>query len=302
VRLGPLALASVLLLGAAALAGCYKPSILPGGLRCAAGSGQCPDGFTCLSGACVLADSQDAGSSTDVAEVGADASDGPVACIVNQTPLFAGCMSRTGVCDPVCGTGCCQLEKCSAVNRPQNGGTSRAEIGCVPLKRIREINQSCSPVNRGTPERSDDCQPGLVCVDFDTTSSCLKLCRDDGDCPPGVQCEQRKLDISGTVSVSVCGVATTDCDPTAVTSICPSGTTCYLAPPAGTICDPSSGGLSTNSDCVYPRECLPTLTCPSTGMGRGTCHPVCDSTVTPAKCPPNTTCIKVGNLRYGYCD
>jgi hypothetical protein len=98
--------------------------------------------------------------------------------------------------------------------------------------------------------------------------------------------------------VSVCGVATTDCDPTTTTSTCPSGTTCYLSPPAGTICDLSSGGGTPNADCVYSRDCLPTLTCDGVG-----CHPVCDTTATPDPCLSNNkTCMKVGTLRYGYCD
>jgi hypothetical protein len=234
---------------------------------------------------------------------GADAPDGPGTCTApNQTPVTEGCVSGSGVCDPVCDTGCCPGFKCSAINRPQNGGTFSADIGCVPLDPKSELNQSCSPVRRGTLDRSDNCQRGLVCVDIYNGSSCLKLCRDDGDCPTGIPCEQRKLDVSGTVKVSVCGVGTTVCDPTAETSSCPPDTTCYLST-AGTICDLSLGSGSANESCTYPRDCLSKLTCPATGIGKLTCHRVCDTKATPDPClSSNTTCIKVGTLQYGYCN
>jgi hypothetical protein len=257
---------------------------------------------------CLLGAGPDAGSGPDAPDAigddhrGADAPDGPGTCTPpNQTPVIEGCISMSGVCDPVCDTGCCPGFKCSAINRPQNGGTSLAEIGCVPLApSSRELNQPCTPDRRGMPERSDNCQRGLVCVDILKGSQCLKLCRDDNDCTGGVHCEQRNFDGTGTgtVNVNVCGVPTTACVPTAETSTCPSGTTCYLAPPDGTICDLSLGSGKANADCIYPRDCLPMLTC-----GAGKCHPACDTTATPDPClKSNTMCIKVGTLQYGYCN
>jgi hypothetical protein len=207
-------------------------------------------------------------------------------------------------CDPVCQTGCCQDQKCSALNASDNGTT--ATLGCSPAAPTRALGETCDPSNAGTPMRSDNCQRGLACVDGDMGAICLKLCRGDGDCTDGARCEQRKLDSQGTVMASVCGLPATSCTPTmgAANPGCPGKQVCYLvetdaAEGDRTICEISAGQGKQMTSCTYARDCFPGLTCATTGAGAGRCWPVC--TLPGGSCPGVLTCQPVGKT-YGYCE
>ena len=303
--------------------GCYRPSITDGGLMCAAVSPACPDGYTCLAGRCHRPSQGDAAGAPDTggdrmvspdassdadgggakdasADRAGDAAD--AACVQRQAP--AGCTPKAGLaCDPVCQTGCCTSEKCTALNTGAEGST-RASLGCFALDAKRNLGETCDVLNAGTPARSDNCLAGLLCVSGDADAICLQLCRDDADCSGGARCEMRLVEPRSAYTAGVCGLPDTTCTPTTPATVgCPKGRTCYLVSPdknAGdrTVCDITSGA-KTNASCTYPFECLPGWTCPATGAGAGRCHPVCVHGAA-AACPANLTCQADGR-DYDLC-
>jgi hypothetical protein len=175
----------------------------------------------------------------------------------------------------------------------------------VPNNPVRAFDAQCDVTGAGTPQRTDDCLPGLIGISGNSGAYCLKLCRTDKDCSGGVHCEQRVIDSNGTFMASVCGLPSTKCDPTSDTnSGCPPNRVCYLVTPdatAGdtTICEITSGDRR-NTSCQYARECLAKFTCADVGPGAGTCLPVCSNAATKAQCPTATTCQDFGQ-QYDYC-
>ncbi len=276
------------LIGVLMTLGCYKPNIADYGFRCGSND-ECPDGFSCAVGLCH--------------KVGVDA--GPGAC----TPLTGvqGCTPDPSLpCDPVCQTGCCANQKCTALNSGKNPPT--AALGCVPAPTnpARGFNAQCDVMGAGTPDRTDDCVPGLIGIFGNGPSYCLQLCRTDKDCSTGIHCEKRVIDSTGTFMASVCGLPNAHCDPTSATnSGCGPNRTCYLVTPdatAGdtTICEILSGSGLRNSSCQYSRDCLPNFTCADVGPGAGTCLPVCANAATTGQCPTATSCQDFGQT-YDYC-
>lgn len=279
---------------------CYKPAVVDGGFRCGAAADSCPEGMICVADHCYLK-----GSAKIPTDATTDVRDGgPSEMCEPKTVPTGTCSVQTDLaCDPVCQTGCCSDQKCTVMNVPAEGALA-AKLGCSPATPLRGFGETCDASNAGTPDRSDNCQPGLACVDGDVTAICLKLCRGDADCTDGARCEQRKLDGQGTALASVCGLPATACSPTAAaaSSMCPSQRVCYLVdtnPTDGdrTICD-ISAGQGKQTSCRYARDCYPNSTCATAGIGIGRCWPVC--LLADAFCPGNTHCQNVGQT-YGYC-
>jgi hypothetical protein len=279
----PLRLGALALLGALVAFGCYRPDIADYGFSCGA-NGACPDGYSCTVGGLCH-------------KIGVDAA--PPAC----TPSAAvqGCTPDPSLpCDPVCQSGCCSDQKCTALNTGKNPPT--AALGCVANNPVRDFNAQCDVTGAGTPQRTDDCLPGLIGISGNSGAYCLKLCRTDKDCSGGVHCEKRVIDSDGTFVASVCGLPSTACDPTSDTnSGCAPNRVCYLVTPnaAGdtTICEIASGDHR-NVSCQYSRECLAKYTCADVGPGAGTCLPVCSNAS--RQCPTATTCQDFGQ-QYDYC-
>ena len=283
-------------------AGCYKPAIVDGGFRCSTDK-RCPDGMICVQDHCYQTDSTKipTDASTTDARDGGPNSDATM-CVPKTVPTGA-CVVQTDLaCDPVCQTGCCPEQKCTALNMAATDGTLAATLGCSPAAPVRDLGEPCDPGNAGTPTRFDNCRSGLACVDGDMGAFCLKLCRGDVDCGDGIRCEQRRLDTQGTTVVSVCGLPATDCTPTTISG-CPAQRTCYLvdtnASGDRTICDISAGQGKQMTSCRYARDCFPGYTCATSGPGVGRCWPVC--TLPGGNCPGVFTCQNVGKT-YGYCD
>ena len=308
--------------------GCYKPSIV-NGLTCADGPEPCPDGFTCLTGRCYRRttvqendaavgpgpdgnDAVAAPAGADADAAGDDASDGGVdegdgSCTPNTAPIIAGCQSHPELaCDPVCQTGCCANQKCTALNQPGPPLTLDAQLGCVAASEMRRgLYEPCNPRNVGGPDRSDDCLPGLVCITGNSLRLCFQLCVTSSDCDGGT-CEKRGLDDpSNGLEASVCSLPPRQCDPldpAGPDTACGSGRTCYLVnsdEAAGdtTICDISSSGA--NGSCNAPRDCLPTSTCPTHGPGAYHCQRVCGIAPGSTPCSPDTMCQP--GKEYAYC-
>lgn len=302
----------LLLLG---VGGCYRPSLKEGGLACAPTNLSCPDGYSCHEGYCYSGPS-DAGSDrmTDAPtdRTGGDGLDGSArdmdgpstdgdaaACVPRQAT--AGCTPQVDLaCDPVCQTGCCTSQKCTAVNRGA-AGPGAAALACSTGMWLRTEGETCDVANAGTELRTDNCLPGLLCVAGDAEKICMRLCRGDADCA-GTTCESRQIERPGVYQASVCGLPTTTCNPTGSAGTgCPAGQTCYLvrsAAPDRTVCDISSGEGSNGTSCQSPFDCLPGWTCPQAGAGAGRCRPVCSHDQ--GACPIGLTCQATGTT-YDLC-
>ena len=295
-------------------AGCYKPSITTGSFMCntgyKAGSGDCPDGFHCSEGVCIngtpivtpvepppdvkpeahpdaVVDTRIDGASDPVAE--------PQMCNVSVT----GCApSSSGKCDPVCQTGCMGChEKCAS----NTAGTLTCN---VPLNtRARQLGENCDIASKGEAAQTDNCAPGLLCLDDACGSRCYHYCKSDADCPMST-CTR---DVGG--GLKVCDVQAVACNPIKnpdVPTGCPlDAQGCYLSSTVTdrTVCDCPFQAGPTNSSCTISRDCFPGLVCVDvTGTGNSLCRPVC-SVVAPASGCPGGTCTSLkGSMKYGFCN
>ncbi len=278
--------------------GCFRPKILPGGFACgdagAGVNGICPDGLLCdpRSGTCVSSIGGAGGGGTGGAagkggqggqgggKAGMDggvrdmAPDVPVTCLPSvATTTCPASDAGTGMCDPVCNTGCGQCnEKCSVntsgnltCNIPTGGGT----VG---------LSQPCSPSKSGAAQ-TDNCAPGLVCLNVSVCQyRCYQFCRTSADCSNGAGCSR---DAGG--GYSFCDVPQTTCDPIlgAQKIGCPGPPlfTCYLSSTTDqTVCDCQTGMTSgaVGASCTRSRDCFAGLICIDfQGNGSKFCKKVC---------------------------
>jgi len=273
---------------------CFKPDVVDGKLLCSTG-GTCPDGFHCIADHCWR-------GGVAVVDAG-DASSTETAC---EEPV-PGCVPiATGVCDPVCQTGCACHEKCTI--------SSDGVPACLPVNGQQTAGQSCSFNNYSAPNQNDNCAPGSVCLrpggPGDAVAYCFKLCASDDACP-GARCVARVYATAGApgtlANAKVCDVPFVACNPF-TNEGCPTDRSyCYLTTPdpitnaSRTVCEYSTGTSGATGSCSWSRDCFGKLVCPrSEGaagqLGAGFCQPPCD---TANGCTVGT-CQPYGST-YGYC-
>lgn len=211
--------------------------------------------------------------------------DGGLKCAVgDRCPMGMGCYS--GLCwyhQPLAS---------SDAGVTETGAARDAVAEAVPV--VRFLDQPCDPVNAGTDGRTDNCSAGLVCVDGNVGSTCMKRCAANSECGDAM-CEQRRVDTTLATTAQVCDPATATCDPVAPTAGCVTGV-CYLSN-ARTVCETSSGDVAGGS-CLYSRECIPGYTCATSGPRAGRCVPVCRGIA--GACPAGLTCSAAAD-ELGYC-
>src|SRR5262245_29740882 len=255
--LSPLAL----LLACAVSFGCFKPNILEGGFRCNldAGANACPEGFKCdpVMQRC-FKNPPDAGvdRGSDTADA-MDAGDGgPPEVGPGCFEPKPNCTAGAGMCDPFCQSGCtgrdgaapCR-EKCS-VNTAGNLTCNEPRM----MGFARGLMQSCTIESNGSGAQTDNCAPGLVCLEDGCFARCFQFCKVNADC----------TDTTCTRDVGagqqVCDVPFVDtCVPLMQNSGCGGGNmACYLASnsPAHTICDCPFNAAGENSQCQRSRDCI----------------------------------------------
>jgi hypothetical protein len=312
-------------LAALGAAGCYNPTI-KGTFLCnknySAGAGDCPEGYHCSAGLCVKGD---AGIDriVETPEVHAETSPdkpvlevGPETLPIDMTPdvacfaPVAGCTGDSGKkCDPVCQTGCGCVEKCSA--------NTMGTLTCnVPLaSRPRALGESCDIASLSSAAQTDNCAPGLVCLNDACGSRCYHFCKTDGDCPMST-CTRD----TGTVPVppgtptgiKVCDVQATTCNP--INNGQPSGCGadvqgCYLLSTGTdrTVCDCPFRAGAANTSCSLSRDCFPGLVCvDANGTGSAICRPVCSlpggtDAGAASNCGGGTCTPLKGSTKFGYC-
>src|SRR6187549_1207752 len=176
----------MLLVVSGAIVSCYKPTI-GDKLKCNLEAGTnhfCPEGFACefSTGLCKRRPNNDGPDRPDAdgggGEGGSDADGGPDVICFDPRP---NCQpDDTGLCDPLCQTGCRPCEKCSV----NTGGTLTCHVlsaGLLP----RGLGQNCERFNTGTSTQNDACNPGLVCLagaDDACGGRCYQFCRTEADC------------------------------------------------------------------------------------------------------------------------
>lgn len=280
-------------------AGCYRPDIKSGGLRCGANNA-CPDGFRCdtnLSPAvCVSGNAGGAGGAGTGGAAGKGGSGGASGSGGSATGGHAGgggqagmpgtggvvCLPQisncngadAGRCDPVCNTGCSSCDQKCSVN---SAGTMTCN---APAGTPAGFMQACQITQKGADvsTETDNCGPGQVCIQPTTCGQlCYQFCRVNSDCASN-NCGR---DIGN--GLKVCDVAATPCDPTLFSYVCnPSArlARCYISSDTGrTLCDcPSYTVMGKLGDpCTRSRDCNAGLVCYNkTGMTDGNhCTRVC---------------------------
>ncbi|HVU52814.1 MAG TPA: hypothetical protein VHL80_19165 [Polyangia bacterium] len=313
-------------LAAVLAARCYNP-VISEKLQCnktyQAGAGDCPDGYHCGDdGHCHKgptgagggaggragsggAAGGGAGGHTDGGAgmtAGASGSGGspvdsgtdmPVAC---NTPLSGCTADTTGeTCDPVCQAGCACHEKCSV----NTAGTLTCN---EPLAlRAKGLGEGCNYASLGTAAQTDDCMPGLVCLQDACASRCYRFCKTDADCPLST-CSR-----NAGGGVKVCDVQSTTCNPVKNNGMptgCPAEAQgCFLLPNGTdtTLCD-CPGASPPNTLCGNSRDCFPGLVCVDVGgTGSAICRPACGLATSAMDCPGSTCTAIKGSKKYGYC-
>lgn len=303
-----------LLFAAALVAGCYNPKIRSGSLKCNmdfSADYECPEGHRCVNGYCYK-NGTDAGASdvpvdktqpTDVPvdkhEAGSETGPDLGMCVTS----VAGCTPDTaGKCDPVCQTGCGCKEKCSVVT---SGPTSGSLTCVVPGGTVRaKEGRACDFYFDGTPNQSDNCDPGLICLHDACGDVCARFCKTNADCPNSL-CNRA---LPG--GAKVCDVSTVECNPVKTPNWmtgCPGATqNCYLSASVmdRTVCDCSNGSQGLLGSCSTSRDCFGGLVCADpSGAGLDLrCRQVCNLGATNG-CSPGFTCkAHLDSKKYGYCN
>jgi hypothetical protein len=169
----------------------------------------------------------------------------------------------------------------------------------VPLAlRAKALGEGCNPSSVGLAAQTDDCMPGLVCLQDACGPRCYHFCKSDADCPLST-CTR------DTGGVKVCDVQQSACNPVrGMATGCPADAQACFVLPNGldqTLCDcPGAGPL--NSVCTFSRDCFPGLVCVDTGgTGTATCRPTCSLAPTASDCGAGTCNPIKGSKKYGYC-
>jgi hypothetical protein len=280
---------ATVLAGAAYASGCYDPKITSGGLTCASGTKPCPDGFVCSGDVCVKAGAAmstgGVSGGTGGAGTGGSGTGGaggqcanPIAPLCQTTP--AGSMSE---CDPVCQTGCgCGL-RCNV---------TMTGVACAPPEGAKLVGAICQP-------GSDDCAPGLACLEESCGTNlgrCYRYCRDAAGCGASGVCAMPVLRPDGTESGQrACALGASPCDAIARTGCPDPALNCYVTAPNQTICDcPGGRNRPQGETCDSYNDCAVGLWCLSVASAPSRCYKLCRSTADCAGC-------MVQGSAGGYC-
>jgi hypothetical protein len=175
---------------------------------------------------------------------------------------------------------------------------------------------NCMLASTGSPDQTDNCGPGMVCIEEGCFPRCFQFCRSDQDCPTSA-CTR---DVPAKTGHKVCDVPFADnCVPLPSgqnTGCGPanSAMACYISSsnPTHTICDCPVNAVGPNYPCTRSRECIKGLVCVDRGLGSATCLQVCKLSNNGTDCVSNPTAgachqytgIPAGqtpNPTYGFC-
>ncbi len=311
-----LAVRATLVCALLASVGCFRPKILPGGFACG-DAGGCPDNFNCNKGLCI-ANGSDAGvvATGGAGGKGGEGGKGGAAGMdagvdrpcTGEVPNCQPADGGTGICDPVCNTGCgACYQKCSV---DSTGALTCNEL-YMPNEKPVGLLSFCSATSPANPlGETDNCGPGEVCIAGSTCPDrCYQFCRTNADCQGGATCSRD----GGTYSF--CDVPPAACNPLPGAAGCGSSGSCYLSASGHTLCDcqfPRTG-LPANTTgrpgdaCNHSRDCLAGNVCLSETLMGKECYSVCLLPVDggPAdQCPGGCQPLPQadGGTAYGWCN
>jgi hypothetical protein len=288
---------SVLALALAALTvlHCYNPSIDEGAFLCGT-DGICPAGFTCANMRCWKGSPPDGSASPGDSGSGLDA-----------RPVCSPPPAASGVCDPVCQTGCPgAADKCT-----NTGGVNMCKPVSLPGDMLYD---TCDQLQ-------DNCGKRLVCLEEfvpDTCGGahCYEFCRQDVDCGENSRCVGEVQDSSGRSLYKTCSPRGGNCNPTGTTPRCAASApadrqfpafACYIVSPAHadeSVCE-CAGTIPEGQVCERTYECVPGNECIPMGRDvrcRRLCTPLGSPLLPPVTCPGLQTCqTMLGARRVGFC-
>jgi hypothetical protein len=257
--------------------GCYSPNIASRGYACGSDGG-CPDKFHCASDHRCY---QEADAQIDM----------PVVCNAAATTVPVCSLAATsGPCNPGCQSGCNGCGWCGVV-----AGVASCMIG---QPGTHDIGDLCDPT------KTSDCKAGLYCLSECGTGRCYKFC-DHNDpnsaavCGSGSSCSMNVR--GGSVSFSLCSLAST-CDPVAqTTATCPAPFACYPAGIGGSECD-CPGMQGTGQPCVgtVAHSCIKGDSCFAISGSSYMCLQTCRVST---DCASGTSCQtqSTSTSTYSYC-
>lgn len=258
---------ATVLLAALAAYGCYDPKISDKLVCAAAPAKACPDGFVCSGNLCVRSGAQTGtggrGGGTGGAGTGGRATGGAGGQCPNPIVPLCQTSSASATCDPVCQTGCgCGL-RCNVTT---------AGLGCAPPQGAKKVGELCQ-------SGSDDCAPGLVCLQEacgTNVARCYRYCMDGSACGTNGVCGTSVELPNGTSSGQrACDLGDSACDAVARTGCPDPALTCFMAGPNSTRCDcPSGLNRAAGENCSGYNDCAAGLTCLSVG-GPARCYKLC---------------------------
>jgi hypothetical protein len=244
-----------------ACAGCYKPSITDGGLRCTDG-GACPEGYSCAGDrSCRKVDPQ---------------------CAADARPIEPLCTLASGNdCDPVCQSHCL----CGRCNLVGSG------LACVPAgdKKRGEI---CSRV-------LDDCAPGNICIpDCKTIGRCYRFCG-AGGVGNDALCAGQPCDYNAPGGdLLICQPPLASCDPVVDGNDCGHPELgCYLSTSGAPVCDCRGTGAP-GGVCDTYNSCIPGYRCVQ--IGAPACYKTCRLGGTDCVAPDVCKSLG-GSSAFGFC-
>jgi hypothetical protein len=215
------------------------------------------------------------------------------------------------VCDFNAGAVCVQRLSEGGVAGGGAGGRGVAGAGGSGGEpKLAGTLEACAVSNRGTPDQSDNCEPGNVCIEGESCfPRCFRLCDSDQGCVDAF------CDRVAPSGAKVCGVANVDtCSPLMVprNSGCGVGMACYLSAthPDHTFCDCPLGNGTTGADCSRSRDCNPGLACAYIlSLGRATCQQTCELAGGGSECVNGGNCRQYRGAsgdeaphpRWGFC-
>lgn len=284
-----------------ALAACYNPSIVDGGLRCHSTLPQCPEDFVCGGdGTCHHANGTGTGGTGATGGKGGSGGAGGMgtgggatggSCVMAAKPA-ATCTptAAPGTCDLSCQTGCGCNQKCSTLDRDAPA--------CQPIHGNGRIADSCIIYGDG----SDDCAPGNVCLTDGSQSRCFAFCSDNSQCPDSPCVKRLSVVNNRNKVIEVCDAPRKACSPWGGDGVCDN---CYLSQPISgadqTVCAYWQGWSGNGDACRTSSDCIQGIFyCPQDVTGRSyqKCAPICDATHPCSS--PLQVCTMVGST-FGFC-
>lgn len=271
-------------------AGCYKPVIDDGGLKCASAGKKCPDGLMCGSdNRCrqmplvVMNDASDG-------KIMSDAGDGPAESSCALPVVTPSCQDppKAGqTCNPACQKGCA-CGRCNVVGKD----TACVAVGAIKLGDLCKLGAG------------DDCAPGLICrkeACGNGLARCYQHCTKPEQCSSPFCQLSIDDDVGNATGFTVCDVALRACDPV-TNSGCPAAAlNCYLTGASDTLCDCPANPTKPaqiGEPCNFYNDCAGGLYCIGAVVA-ARCHFVCD--VMNPSCGNNGQCVPLGS-KFGYCD